>query len=146
MFNFLKKTTSCACLLGSVLNYIFHWKAHLLIFSKPVFISFADISVSWTFAKREVSSANILHIDVFPSGRSFRKTKQRDPHTDPFGCPDFIFLYSDIWLFDITLYLQLFTIKCTEMVENSSIIETSHWHVDFFFSNSFYLTFFIMNQ
>ena len=57
--------------LFACLNYIFYCKAHLLIFSKSEFHSFADVSISWTFGKRESSSVKTLHIDVIPSGRSF---------------------------------------------------------------------------
>ena len=42
----LEKITSFSCLLRSGLNYIFHWKAHLLIFSKSEFNYFANISIS----------------------------------------------------------------------------------------------------
>ena len=45
LFLFLEKITSFACLLGPGLNCIFHWKAHLLIFSKLEFNSFADMSI-----------------------------------------------------------------------------------------------------
>ena len=45
-FCFLEKITSFPCLLGLGLNYIFHWKAHLLVFPKSEFDSFADISIS----------------------------------------------------------------------------------------------------
>ena len=45
-FVFLEKITLFACLLGSGLNCNFHWKTHLLVFSKSEFNSFADISIS----------------------------------------------------------------------------------------------------
>ena len=45
---------SFACVLVSALNYIFHWKAHLLIFSKSEFNSSTDTCISRTFEKREV--------------------------------------------------------------------------------------------
>ena len=81
---FLEKITSFACLLGSGLNCIFHRKTHLLIFSKSEFNCFADISISQTFEKKEVSSAKI------PSGRSFMKIQtKRGPNTDPCGTPNF---------------------------------------------------------
>ena len=43
---FLEKITSFACLLGSGLNCIFHWKTHLQNFPKSEFNYFADISIS----------------------------------------------------------------------------------------------------
>ena len=46
VFCFVEKTASFACLLGSGLNCIFHWKAHLLFFSKSKFNSFTDVSIS----------------------------------------------------------------------------------------------------
>ena len=46
LFIFLEKISSFAYLLESGLNCIFHWKAHLPIFSKSEFNSFADISIS----------------------------------------------------------------------------------------------------
>ena len=92
LVHFLKETSS-VCFLGSGLNCTFHWKAQLLIFSKSEFNFFADISISWTFEKIELSSARILHIDVTPSRRSFIKIKnRRGPNTDPCEIPKFIFL------------------------------------------------------
>ena len=85
-FDFQENVTSLACLLGSGLKYIFHWKAHSLIFSKSRFSFFVDSFTSSTFEKREVSSAKILHIDIIPSGRSFMWIKnKRGPNTDPCG-------------------------------------------------------------
>ena len=57
---FLLKITSWACLLGSGLNIIFHWKVQLLIFMKSLFKSFAVEFISWTTENREVPSANNL--------------------------------------------------------------------------------------
>ena len=89
--------TSLACLLGSGLKYIFHWKAHSLIFSKSRFSFFVDSFTSSTFEKREVSLAKISHIDVIPSGRSFMQIKnKRGPNTDTYGTPEFISLHSEV--------------------------------------------------
>ena len=77
-FDFLEKITSFVCLLESGLICIFYWKAHFLIFSWPEFNSFADISISWTFEKREVSSAKILNIDVISSGTHLWKSKIKE--------------------------------------------------------------------
>ena len=63
--------TSLVCLLGSVLNFFFHWKDDFLTFSKSKFSFFVDLFTSSTFEKREISPAKLLHIDVIPSGRSF---------------------------------------------------------------------------
>ena len=50
-----------------------------------------------TFEKRGVPSANILHNEFIPSGRSFMYIKNKSgPSTDPCGIPDIIFLHSDV--------------------------------------------------
>ena len=68
--DFREKITLFACLLGSGLNCIFHWYAQWLTFSESQLSSFADLFISCTFQKREVSSTKILHNEVIPSGRS----------------------------------------------------------------------------
>ena len=76
---------------GSGLNYIFHWYAQLLTFSKSQLNSFADLFISCTFEKRDVSSAKNLHIEVIQSGRSFTHLfyKQRFFSTQPQCCLTF---------------------------------------------------------
>ena len=106
MFDF--KITLFVYLLGSGLNCIFHWNAHLLIFCKPEFNFFIDVPISRIFKKREVSLANLLHVNGIPSERSLIKLKYKiDPNTDPCGTLEFIFLHSDVWPFNITLCLWL---------------------------------------
>ena len=56
------------CLFMSGLNDIFQWQAHLLIFTKFLFVSILLVSKSLIFENSDVSSANILHIDFKPSG------------------------------------------------------------------------------
>ena len=56
------------CLLGSELNCIFHWNAHLLIMDKSLLRSLWDSSLSNTLEKIGVSSANNLQIDLRPFG------------------------------------------------------------------------------
>ena len=52
---------------------------------------------SKTFEKREVSSANILHIKVIPSGRSFKRFRNKnDPNTDSCGTSELSFLQQDV--------------------------------------------------
>ena len=60
---FLEKTASCACLFGSELNCIFHWKAQSLAFCKSLFSSSCEVSLLKTREKRDVSSAKILQVD-----------------------------------------------------------------------------------
>ena len=59
---FLLNIISCACLAGSGLNFVFHWKAHSLIFSSSWLRSFAEASMSWTTENKDVSSANNLQL------------------------------------------------------------------------------------
>ena len=61
---FLLRTISWACLLGSGLKFIFHWKAHLLIWYKSLFNSFAEVSTSCTTENKDVSSGNNLHLMI----------------------------------------------------------------------------------
>ena len=66
-----EKITSFACFLGSGLNCIFHWLTHWLMLFGSVLSSVTLSSKSRTFEKGEVSLANVLHIEVILSGRSF---------------------------------------------------------------------------
>ena len=65
-----EKHISMACLLGSGLNNIFLWKAHLLILFKSLLSCISEKVSSLTFDKSDVSSANILHIDSISLGKS----------------------------------------------------------------------------
>ena len=50
-----------------------------------------------TFEKSEVSSAEILHIEVILLGKSFIYIKNKSgPNTDPCGTPEFYFLQSEV--------------------------------------------------
>ena len=66
-----KKRTSWACLLGSELKLIFHWKAQLLILFKSSLKFFADKSLSNMTEKRDMSSANSLGFVTKFSDKSF---------------------------------------------------------------------------
>ena len=68
---------SLACLLGSVLNFFFHWKADFLTFSKSKLSFHVDSFTSSTFEKREISPAKLLDLDVIPSGRSFTQIRNK---------------------------------------------------------------------
>ena len=48
---FFEKITSCACLFGSGLNCIFHWKAQSLTFCKSLFSSSCEVSLLKTLEK-----------------------------------------------------------------------------------------------
>ena len=65
---FQLEKTSWACLLGSL---IFQWQAHLLIFTKSLFNSFAVIFGLWITENNEVSSPNNFPFEDRQSARSF---------------------------------------------------------------------------
>ena len=69
-FSFLEKITSWACLLGSGLKLIFHWKAHCFILERSLLSSKVVITESWITEKREVSSAKSLVLEDKPSAKS----------------------------------------------------------------------------
>ena len=62
-FSFLEKMTSRACLLGSGLKLIFHWKAHCFILERSILSSKVLITESWIMEKREASSAKSLVLE-----------------------------------------------------------------------------------
>ena len=66
----LEKITSWACLLGSVLKFIFYWKAQLFILFKSWFNLLADKYWSFITEKSDVSSANSLELETKLSGKS----------------------------------------------------------------------------
>ena len=47
---------------GSELNFILHWKAYSLIFSRSWLRSFVEVSMSWTTENKDVSPANSFHL------------------------------------------------------------------------------------
>ena len=50
-----------------------------------------------TFEKSDISSANILHMEVITSGKSFIYIRNKSgPNTDPCGTPEFIFFQSEV--------------------------------------------------
>ena len=59
-FSFLEKITSWACLLGSGLKLILHWKSLCFILARSLSSSEVVITNSWIREKREVSSAKSL--------------------------------------------------------------------------------------
>ena len=64
------KITSWACLLGSGLKLIFHWKAHLLIFFRSSFNSLAennDVSSATKFYKSSAKSLILIQNNSGPS-------------------------------------------------------------------------------
>ena len=116
--------TSWACLLGSGLNLIFHWKAQLLIFIKSLLRSFAVEFILWITEKREVASANNLGFEDKPSDKSLIWIRKNNaPRIDFWGtltsilvqdecCPfktTFCFLWYKKW---VITYKRLPNIPC----------------------------------
>ena len=81
-----EKTTSWACLMGSGLKLIFHWKAQLFILVKSWFHLFADECLSFITEKSDVSSASSFEVKL--SGKSFMYIKKSSgPRTELWGTP-----------------------------------------------------------
>ena len=70
LLSFLLKITSCACLVRSGLNMIFHWQAYLLTFLRSFLSSWVLAAMSQKTEKSDVSSANNFALVIKPSGRS----------------------------------------------------------------------------
>ena len=105
---FFEKYTSCACLLGSGLNSIFHWKAWLLITCKSIFNTLCDLYLSKTCEKRDASSAKVLQVDWMLSGKSLTHIRnKRGRWIEPCGTPDFINSQEEIWPLRTTFWLRL---------------------------------------
>ena len=64
------KMTSWACLVGSGLKLIFHWKVQLCIISKSLLRSFAEVWLSWITENNDVSSSTpavtFVHVETWP--------------------------------------------------------------------------------
>ena len=90
-FGFLilrEKMTSWACLEGSGLKLIFHWKPQLHILMKSFFNSFAYVFLLWTTEKGEVPSAKGQGLDDKPVDKSLMWTKNnKGPKIEPWGTP-----------------------------------------------------------
>ena len=70
---------SVVCLLVSGLNNIYHWKAHLLIVFESLLSSVSEKVSSLTCEKSDLPSANILHIDSIPLGKSIEEIPTQSP-------------------------------------------------------------------
>ena len=79
-----REFTSCACLLGSRLNCIFHGKAQLLRTCKSLFNTLCDLYLLKTCGKRDVSLAKILQVHRMLSGKSLMYIlNKRGPRSEP---------------------------------------------------------------
>ena len=100
VFFFLEKKISCACLVRSGLNDVFHWCAQSCTFSRSLLSVEAEVFTQFAILNKEVSSAQNLNSEFSPSGRLFiLMGKNSGPNTDPCGTPALIG-YSK-WLVDI---------------------------------------------
>ena len=54
LLTFFKKYNSCNCLLGSGLNYIFHWETQLLIACKSLLSLLCDVYLLKTCENKDV--------------------------------------------------------------------------------------------
>ena len=57
VFFFLEKKISCACLVRSGLNDVFHWSAQSCIFSRSILSVEAEVFTQFAILNKEVSSA-----------------------------------------------------------------------------------------
>ena len=97
------KMTSWACLVESVLKFVYHCKVQLFIIFKPLLRSFAGVWVSCTTGNKEVLSANSFTLVVRPSVRSLMQIKNiKEPRIEPWGTPALVFFQVETCPFRIT--------------------------------------------
>ena len=89
LVGFLLKVTSCACFVGSGLKHIFHWKAHLFIFSGLLFRLLAVLLGTLVVENRDVSSAaKKLGLQWRLSDKSLMYIRNKSrPNIEPWGTP-----------------------------------------------------------
>lgn len=101
-----EKHTPIVCYIESGLNRIFHIYTHWLFSFKSLFSSISEWVLFIAWKKRYVSSANVLHSEVTPSGKSFiyiRNIRNNNgPKTAPFRISDEMSYYRDICQFKTT--------------------------------------------
>ena len=64
VFFFLEKIISCACLVRSALNGIFHWYAQSCIFNRSLLSVEAEVFTLFTMLNKELSSAKSLSSEL----------------------------------------------------------------------------------
>ena len=94
--------TSWACLLGSGLKLVSHWKAQSLILFKSFFSSFTEVVISCVTKNRDVSSASSFE-DRSPDKLFMYIKNNNGPKMEPWGTPVVTFHHSDVWPFRRTL-------------------------------------------
>ena len=107
------KITSWACLLGSGLKLIFHWKAHLLIFFRSSFNSLAEPFTSLTNENNDVSAAKSFTLEDISSAKSLIQIKNDSGRRiDPCGTPAWTLVQDEFCPWRTTLcFLLLKKIK-----------------------------------
>ena len=65
-FSFLEKIISCACLVQSGLNDVFHWYALFCIFNRSLLSVEAEVFTQFTMLNKKVSSAKTLTLEFSP--------------------------------------------------------------------------------
>ena len=68
---FLEKIISCACLVRSGLNEIFHWYSQSCFFNRSLLSVEGEAFTQFTMLNKEVSSAKSVTSEFSLSGRSF---------------------------------------------------------------------------
>ena len=85
---FLMNIVSWIYLMGYRLNFVSHWKSHSLIFSRLWLRWLAEVSMSWTTEKKNLSSANNLHLLLMSFDKSLIYiTNNKGPKIDPCCTP-----------------------------------------------------------
>ena len=107
------KMISWACLTGSGLQFIFHWRAQLCIISKSLF---ADVWLSWKTQNKDVSSANNLALVKSPSERFIliQIKNNNGPRMELWGAPAVTFVQVETWSLRTT-HCLLSLIKCKSL-------------------------------
>ena len=83
-----EKKISWACLLGSGLKLMFHWKTQLFFLFKSWFNLFAYECLSFIYEKSDVSSANSVGFEIKFAGKSYIYMKKiSGPKIEPWGTP-----------------------------------------------------------
>ena len=87
-WSFWLKITSCACLVGSGLELIFHWNAQAIILAKSLFNSFVNLVIFSATKNSDASSAINFAFYAKSSDKSFMYIRKSSrPGIKPCGSP-----------------------------------------------------------
>ena len=116
IFSFLEKITSWACLLGSGLKLIFHWKVHCFILKISLLSSKVVITVSWITKKRDVSSCKSLVLEDKSSAKLLIYNKNNNGlRMEHWGTPALTLVHEEDCPFNTTLCF-LFVKKLSKLL------------------------------